>query len=374
MKILSFNTTGVGTQFALNIDGKAYFKDAGFSRHSETFFPLLEEFFEQANTNLNEIDVIGVVTGPGSFTGIRIGLSIAKTFAFAKNLQCVCGTSLEVLAYNTVVNNKEALSKPVCAVINAGSDLVYFQLFERKKDELIAITEPKVNKIKHFTGYIHSLYNDDVVMVYNDNNEKEKNWVDLLGESENFTPEALNLCMQYKIAQNNFINYINIKPVYLRVSQAEKLTYDEQNLVIEKGELKDIETLCEMESQDDPEDLQWSKTSLEQSFDNKSYACYILKSKEKPLGYISVIDLGEEIEILRVVVLKTARLQGVGQKLISYIFELGKKQNAKEILLEVNDHNYPALSLYQKMGFEKVGERKQYYSERENAILMKKFL
>ena len=372
MKILSFNTTGVGTQFALDLDGKTFFMDAGFSKHSETFFPLLEELFKKAETNLSNLDAVGVVCGPGSFTGIRIGLSIAKTFSFAKNLKCVCGTSLEVLAYNKVVNN--TVLKPICSVINAGSDMVYFQIFETQGNKLKPLTAPKVNKIKHFTGYIHSIYNDEVEIIYNDNNEKSRSFVDLLGNSENFTPEALNLCMKNKVFNQEFIDYKDLKPVYLRSSQAEKYILNNNDISFINGTLENIDELCELESQDDPEDLQWSRTSLEQSFENKSFKCWLIKSAGKLLGYISIIDLKEEFEILRIVVHKNARLQGVAEKLLEYVFKQAKQNGAKEILLEVNNHNYPALSLYQKMGFEKVGERKQYYSENEDAILMKKFL
>ncbi len=372
MKVLSLNTTGIGTQISLINDGKEFFVDAGFSKHSETLFPLLENLLVKANTTIDNLDFVGVVIGPGSFTGIRIGLAVAKTFCYVKGCKCVGVNSLEVLAYN-IFNRKDKCEKPVCSVINAGADMVYYQIFESKNNKLIAISEPMLSKFKHFSGYIHSVYSDEVEFVYCNNNEKNS-WADFIVESENFTPQSLNKCVLNKIEENKYDTFENIAPLYLRTSQAEKLIYKEDEIKIIQGTLNDIDVLCEMESQDDPIDLQWSKTSLEQSFENKSYKCWILKSKEKALGYVSIIDLTDEYEILRIVVLKNARLQGLGMKLLNFVFEQAQNNNVKNVLLEVNDHNYPALSLYQKMGFEKIGERKQYYSKRENAILMKKVL
>lgn len=373
MKVLSINTTGAGTQLSLCCDEKEFFVDAGFSKHSETLFPLIEGLMSKAKTTIDNTDFFGVVVGPGSFTGIRIGVAVAKTFAYVKKAKCVAVNSLEVLAYN-IFDRKKQTQKPVCAIINAGADMIYYQMFERHNNMLKPLCSPKVSLLKYFTGFIHSVYNDEVEFVYYDNNEKAKSLVDFLAKSENFTPKALNACVLNNIKNGNVCSLYDVAPIYLRASQAENFAFDSKDAKIVKATTDDIETICELETQDDPEDLPWSKVSVEQSFSNPSFYCWLLKCKDNVLGYISAINLTDEFEILRIVVHKNARLQGVGMALLNFVMEYAKKNGAQSLLLDVNDHNYPAMSLYEKMGFKKVGERKQYYSKTENALLLKKVL
>ena len=94
MKVLSFNTTGSGTEFCLQKDDEMFFLETEFSKHSETFFPLLDNFLKQNDTDLKDVDVFGVVVGPGSFTGIRIGLSVVKMFSYVFQKKCVAVNAL----------------------------------------------------------------------------------------------------------------------------------------------------------------------------------------------------------------------------------------------------------------------------------------
>ena len=73
---------------------------------------------------------------------------------------------------------------------------------------------------------------------------------------------------------------------------------------------------------------------------------------------------------MNIVVKKSKRNEGIGSKLLNKILEIAAAKNAKTITLEVNEKNLPAIKLYQKFGFEKVGLRKKYYYNTENAIIM----
>ena len=72
--------------------------------HSETLMPLIKELLNTSNLSLKDIDLLVSDIGPGSFTGIRIGVSTVKAFADCLNIPCVGISSLEVLAYN-IKNN-----------------------------------------------------------------------------------------------------------------------------------------------------------------------------------------------------------------------------------------------------------------------------
>ena len=365
MNFLAINTAGRATQIVMKIKEKLVVKELDFSRHSENLFPLLCELLEENGVSLDSFDCFGGVVGPGSFTGIRIGLSVIKSFSFVNKSKVVAVNSLEVLAYGQMDKIER---DRIVAVINAGAGMVYHQVFLKEGNILKNLTQPKLDKIKHFTGFLHSNYNDDVEIVYNHNNEKGESFVDLLGESVEFSAKGLERAVLSKILSKNFTNAIEITPLYLRVSQAEQILGE---LEFYRAKKEDVSSIVKLESQDDEWDLPWTKNCVLQSFDNPNFEAYILKNKKEPLGFVSVMKLVDEVEILRVVVLKQARLLGLGQKMIMQLKEIFRQNNFKSILLEVNSQNFPAFSLYQKLGFIKVGQRKDYYGSGQDAILMR---
>lgn len=73
---------------------------------------------------------------------------------------------------------------------------------------------------------------------------------------------------------------------------------------------------------------------------------------------------------MNIVVKKNKRNLGIGSQLLEEILQLAQKLNVKTITLEVNEKNEPAIKLYQKYGFEKIGLRKKYYNNQDDAIIM----
>ena len=72
--------------------------------HSETLMPLIKELLEKSNISLKDIELLISDIGPGSFTGIRIGVATCKAFSDSLNIPCIGISSLEVLAYNEKSN------------------------------------------------------------------------------------------------------------------------------------------------------------------------------------------------------------------------------------------------------------------------------
>lgn len=88
--------------------------------HSQKLMPLIESLFNELGVTIKDIDVIGVTTGPGSFTGIRIGLSVAKALAHPRDIPIVSLTTLQSLAYNMSMNSNNLL-----AIVKANRSSVY---------------------------------------------------------------------------------------------------------------------------------------------------------------------------------------------------------------------------------------------------------
>lgn len=90
--------------------------------HSENLMPLIKEVLERNNLSLKEIDLISCIVGPGSFTGIRIGIAAVKALAEVNNIKIASITSLESLVQN--INSKTKVS-----MIDARNDQVYVRNF-----------------------------------------------------------------------------------------------------------------------------------------------------------------------------------------------------------------------------------------------------
>ncbi|MFN3317502.1 MAG: tRNA (adenosine(37)-N6)-threonylcarbamoyltransferase complex dimerization subunit type 1 TsaB [Allorhizobium sp.] len=93
--------------------------------HAERLMAMIDEALFEANLSLTDIGRIGVTVGPGSFTGIRVGVAAARGLALALGVECVGVSTLEVLAQTT-----SETDKPVLAAINAHRDEVYAQGFQ----------------------------------------------------------------------------------------------------------------------------------------------------------------------------------------------------------------------------------------------------
>ncbi|MBR4270580.1 MAG: tRNA (adenosine(37)-N6)-threonylcarbamoyltransferase complex dimerization subunit type 1 TsaB [Clostridia bacterium] len=361
MKILAINTAGKETILAIELDGKQYYKRVEFAKHSETLFPILEKTLSDIGLELKMLDYCACVSGPGSFTGVRIGMSVAKAFCYSLKIPLVTISTLELLAFG-----KKKEDRPVCAVINAGSGLVYHQMFDlSSKDSLYA---PRVDTVKHLLGFLHANYNDYLYFVYNDNSEKVA--IEDFGKNSPYSAEVLLKLSKEKIERKEFVDPVTAAPLYLRVSQAEQLLGKKSEL--RRASLDDIDDILALEGQNDEWDLSWNEIGIRQSFDNPSYRCFLYFIGDQAKGLVSTLMLGDEAEILRVVVENSVRLQGVASKMLSELFIKLKEEGCQKVFLEVNNQNYPALSLYQKLGFQEMNRREGYYGKGEDAILMKK--
>lgn len=118
----------------------------------------------------------------------------------------------------------------------------------------------------------------------------------------------------------------------------------------------------------------WSKKSIESEINNDTSLFLVATENDEVIGYIGMSTVIDEGYIFNVAVKSTQRKKGIASALINELITYGKKNNFCFITLEVRESNEPAISLYSKFGFIKVGERKNYYSDpKENAILMTKY-
>ena len=145
MKILAIDTSSKTCGVCILEDKKEiYKKDLITERsHSIKLMPIIKEVFEKANLNIKDIDLIVCDKGPGSFTGIRIGVATAKAFSDSLDIPIIGVNSLETLAYTYLNNNKL-----VCSILDAKNDNCYFALYQFNDGICKELIAPKASSLK----------------------------------------------------------------------------------------------------------------------------------------------------------------------------------------------------------------------------------
>lgn len=117
----------------------------------------------------------------------------------------------------------------------------------------------------------------------------------------------------------------------------------------------------------------WSFSTLKEELENENSSYIIGKINNEIIGFAGLKIIFYQADIMNIVIKKTYRNQGIGTLLLENLILLAKDLNISTLFLEVNEQNKPAIHLYEKLGFEKLGVRKKYYNN-NNGIIMKKNL
>lgn len=228
MKILAFDSTATAASVAICDDGKVvaeFFVNAGLT-HSRTLVPMLDAALKNTDSSLADVDAIAISNGPGSFTGVRIGVAVAKGIAFAENLSCIEISTLESMAYNLTLT--DCL---VCAAMDARCAQVYNAMFEIKYGEVQRLTDDRAISIADLKAELTEKYTDKRIILVGDGAELcFKELIDT-SLSVELAPESLRFQRASSVADAAF-DKLNkgekpktageLLPTYLRLSQAER--------------------------------------------------------------------------------------------------------------------------------------------------------
>lgn len=234
MKILGIDSSAKSASAAIVENGKvlsSFFINTGLT-HSQTLMPMIDNALKCADMNLNEIDLIAVNKGPGSFTGIRIGVAAAKGLADTSSIKCYGASTLESMAYNLLPFNCIA-----CSVMDARCSQVYYSLFEIKDGVVTRLTEDSADSIEKL-GEILKNYNqykifvgDGADLCYRTLKDSLEN-ISIASEAYKYQ-NAIGVCMTaFNAVESDYSEGTELVPEYLRLPQAER----ELNKKIKKGE------------------------------------------------------------------------------------------------------------------------------------------
>ncbi|MGM0396892.1 MAG: tRNA (adenosine(37)-N6)-threonylcarbamoyltransferase complex dimerization subunit type 1 TsaB [Bacillota bacterium] len=226
MKILGLDTSTMMTTCAVMEDDRLLgeFSLSLDMSHSETLVPMIGELMSNLGMKVRDMDGFAVSTGPGSFTGLRIGLATAKAFAHVTRKPIVGVSSLEVLADNMYGH------PVVVPMMDARRDRVFTAIYKMNTDEWEPLLKPDAIEVSSLIGIIDKSY-EKVILVGDGAERYREELVEGLGEKAIFAPGSLNMSRagsvcrlgMKRLLRGESDDMFSISPDYLRDSQAQRM-------------------------------------------------------------------------------------------------------------------------------------------------------
>ena len=221
MLILAFESSAKAASVALCRDGhliSQYSQCSGLT-HSRTLLPMAQDMLKNAELKLQDVDLIAVAHGPGSFTGIRIGVSTVKGLAWAADKPCVGVSTLEAMAWHGL-----AAGGVVCPVMDARRSQVYNALFAIRDGRPERLCPDRPIALSELAEDLKKL--SSPVFLVGDGASIAKDFLDAQGIPCRVAPENLLWQDAWGVAMAAMDktpgNADSLLPVYLRLSQAER--------------------------------------------------------------------------------------------------------------------------------------------------------
>ncbi len=342
MNSLIINTSNKVLDIVLQKEGQVFSSSSSNdAHHNEVLIPMIDNLLSANNVTVNDIDRFGVVVGPGSFTGIRVGVATIKAFRDVTKASAYGINNLDLL-FALATNQFDEVE----AVAIAGSGNTYFvaRLVNNvvyKYDRNLTLAELK-----------EIAPNGKIAMFEEDKNIK---------------------ALVVKFDANIIIDCLNkskdqtLTPVYYQLSQAEREKLKAGNLTITKADEDGLNKIAEIEKQVSTSPLTLSQ--IEEMLKDKNYQIHTACFNGEIVGFI-ILQITDEVNIISVAVDKDYRNLGIASKLIDKAQEECKKHKIKNLTLEVGYKNITAYLLYKKLGFVVRRTRKNYYANGDDCLEM----
>jgi tRNA threonylcarbamoyl adenosine modification protein YeaZ len=318
--------------------------------HAEAIAPMVQEVMAEAGVPLRDLTGVAVTVGPGTFTGIRIGLALAQGLSAARNLPLLPLTSMQATAAALINRGRSIL---VCHQAGA-TGLHYVQRFDASGEALsdCALMEP---------GDIIAAGDEFVV-----GSSAGQLPLPGLRAPEHDLPEAKQF-----VAYASQIAHVPahlVQPFYLREADA-KPQKIEPITVQRVGPLA-ASLLADLHGQ--AFSAGWPAADVAQMLEVPGTLALLASRGTVPLGFILLRAIAGEAEILTLAVAPDHRRKGVARLLVESGLTHLKTLRTTLLHLEVSSANQAAIALYQGHGFSQSGLRSGYYGSGEDAILMRR--
>jgi len=197
--------------------------------HSQKIMPIIDEIFKSSELKPADIDIYAVSIGPGSFTGLRIGVATVKALAHAVDKPIIEVGTLEAMAYNIPYSQHT-----LCPIMDARRSQVYNAIYKWENEKLIIVKEPRAVSIEEC---VNDVMGQKVIFIGDGIGVNREYIKSRMGDNAVFAPAAYSNQRASSVAQaayyksavrENLKSYMDVLPEYLRKSQAER-EYEERN-------------------------------------------------------------------------------------------------------------------------------------------------
>lgn len=221
----------IHTKRAPSLLGESLWDAESNSPHSEVITLHISECLKQAQMELSDLNLLAVSLGPGSFTGIRVGINVTRSLAFALSLPILAVNSLRVLAQSISKKSENVL---VCSLMNAYRQEFYTAFFEKKERQVIETVSPCLLNLNQLTRKIQKMKPRDLSLLCLGDGysliEKQLQFSPLLKECLKREESLFDFPLARHLGQavlqdqtqNSLLTWRQLKPLYLRGSSAEE--------------------------------------------------------------------------------------------------------------------------------------------------------
>ncbi len=226
MKILAIDASTMAGSVAYIEDGKLVgeYYVCNKLTHAETIMPMLEHLKDLTNIDMEELDAVATTAGPGSFTGVRIGVATAKALALSLNIPLIGISTLDVMAHSQTFTDYV-----ICPIIDARRNSVYTSLYLWECENLKQLTPAQVMEVEELLQLL-KIFESPIIFVGDGIDVYKEQIVNELGDSANFAttfshmPKASVLAHLAIEAYNKgeTQNANDFAPIYLKKTQAER--------------------------------------------------------------------------------------------------------------------------------------------------------
>lgn len=409
MSVIAIETTGeIASAALLDGTGKLY-QMAGEGRmdHLHGLMPMVKKLTEESGTSLDEVEMIAVSMGPGSFTGIRIGAASARTLAQVLDVPVAPVMTLDSFVYNDFGLDTDAEAGTVIVpMIDARREQVYASAYMYGSTEQL-VSAGAWDAVEFLEKVRESVPDGTSRIIFcGDGSEAYAKKIEeagfkgieistAAGESSRQNAASVLAAGTALRDSGKLCGYNDAVPVYFRRAEAEqkrisgrlglkKRVVKESGPVLEMppadgiieyrmigkemiNELAELDKLCFS----DP----WKARAFEGDFDGGRKAAYAgaFNSRGELIGFAGLVYLLDEGDVNRVAVHPLYRAKGIGGRCLDMALGAAVSAGVNKVLLEVREANRSAISLYKDHGFRVISKRKGYYQDTgENALIMQK--
>lgn len=320
--------------------------------HAERLAPMVDEVMLQAGIGYAALHRIGVTIGPGTFTGVRIALALARGFGVALGIPVVGLNSLRAIAAN-------AAGKSVAVAVDARNAEVYAAAFGRDGQELVRpclMRQAEVGQL---------LADHPEALLGNGFGELRSTATGAadLPDARNFAPLMARLDPEQAKPEPLYLRQPDIKPQY----EVQRLT---GKMRLAAALLADMHAESFAES--------WDADSFSTMLASPAAEALVIVHNGDPSGFVLYRRAADEAEVITIGMRPAFRRKGLARALVQEMEKNLKAQGTAQLFLEVAPSNDAARALYRRSGFHEAGRRKDYYQRaggtREDALVLRKAL